>query len=143
MSEIRRVLVTGATGLIGRTLCRQLAEDGYQVAVLSRSPEAARRSVPQASAYYAWAPDQAGDWQAAIDSAYGVIHLAGAPIAARRWSATYKQEIINSRVNGTRSIVSAIEQARTRPAVLVCASGIDYYGDRGDTPIDESAAPGQ
>jgi uncharacterized protein (TIGR01777 family) len=143
MSQSGRVIVTGATGLIGRALCQRLAERGYQVVVLSRNPESARRSVLSASEHHRWVPDQVGDWAAAIDGAYGVVHLAGTPIAARRWNAAYKQEIIGSRVKGTRSLVSAIEQARTRPQVLVSASGIDYYGDRGDTPIDESAAPGE
>jgi len=98
--------------------------------------------VPGASEYVAWAPGEPGAWASAVDGAYGIVHLAGASIAGQRWDAAYKQEILGSRVKGTRGIVSAIERARNRPEVLVCSSGIDYYGDKGDTPIDESAAPG-
>lgn len=142
MNPLRRVIVTGATGMIGRSLCQKLAERDYQVVVFSRNPETARRAVPNASEYVAWAPGEPGAWAAAIEGAYGVIHLAGASIAGQRWDSAYKQEILGSRVKGTRGIVRAIELARHRPEVLVCSSGIDYYGDKGDTPIDESAAPG-
>jgi uncharacterized protein (TIGR01777 family) len=143
MNTTRRVIVTGATGMIGRMLCQKLIEREYQVVVFSRNPVAAQRSVPGANGYVAWAPGEPGAWATAIEGAYGVIHLAGASIAGQRWDTAYKQEILGSRVKGTRGIVSAMERARHRPEVLVCSSGVDYYGDTGDTAIDESAAPGR
>lgn len=142
MGDTRRVVVTGATGLIGRALCHTLIERGYQVIVLSRSPHAAERAVPGAAGYVSWSPGPPGAWATALEGAYGVVHLAGASIAGQRWDAAYKHAILESRVSGTRGIVSAIGQVQTRPEVLVCSSGVDYYGDCGDTPVDETTLAG-
>lgn len=142
MTDQKRVVVTGATGLIGKALCRVLLQRGYEICVFSRNPEAARAVVPGAAEYVAWQPDEAGPWAAAIDGAYAVVNLAGASIAGRRWTDRYKREIRDSRIIGTRGLVNAIAAAESRPRVLINPSGIDYYGDRGDTPLDENAEPG-
>jgi uncharacterized protein len=147
MSNTTRVILTGATGLIGTKLFHALRERGYQVVVFTRSPEAARAKLPGAADYVAWAPEERGPWFAAVDGAHAVIHLAGAPISQGligvRWTEGYKQEILASRVLGTRGIVSAIAAAQQRPAVLVSASAVGYYGPRDATPVDESGAPGR
>ena len=142
MSEPRRVIVTGATGMIGRALCRALISRDYAVVIFSRDPDAAQAQIPDGAAYVRWTPGAVGDWAGHLDGAYGVVHLAGAPIAGRRWSASYKREILESRVQGTRSIVDAIARADRRPQVLVSASGVDYYGDQGERTVDEQIAPG-
>jgi hypothetical protein len=142
MSNTRRVIVTGATGLIGKRLCEQLIATGYQIVVFSRSPEQARQSLPGAAEYVAWTPSEHGAWAGAIDGAYGVIHLAGAPILGKRWSEAYKAEIRNSRIVGTRGLVNAIRAAQNKPQVFVSGSAVGYYGGRDDTKLDENAAPG-
>lgn len=146
MNDSKRVIVTGATGLIGKKLCAQLIDRGYQLVIFSRNPASARQTLPGAAEYVAWTPSERGEWAAAIDGAHGVIHLAGAPISegilGKRWTEAYKAEIRDSRVIGTRGIVTAMAAARRKPAVFVCASGIGYYGHRDDTRLDESAAPG-
>lgn len=142
MSDTRTVVVTGATGLIGKALCGALHDRHYRVIVLSRSPEEARRRVPGAAAYLAWSAGEPGAWAVALDGAYGVVHLAGAPIAGKRWDAAYKHELLQSRVAGTRGIVAAIEGCRVRPQVLVSSSGVDYYGDCGETSVDERTPAG-
>jgi uncharacterized protein (TIGR01777 family) len=78
-----------------------------------------------------------------LESVDAVVHLAGASIAGRRWTPAYKREILESRTLSTRALVDAMARALQRPSVFVCASGIDYYGPRGDEPIDESAPPGR
>jgi NAD dependent epimerase/dehydratase family enzyme len=138
----KRVIVTGATGHIGRPLCRRLRERGYAVVAFSRNPEAARRTVPDAAEYVAWRPEEQGAWAAAVDGAYGVIHLAAASLFEQRWSAAYKREIVESRRLGTRGLVQAMAHARTRPQAFVCISAVGYYGPRGDEPLDEGAPPG-
>lgn len=147
MSNAKRIILTGATGLIGSRLFAALRERGYEVVVFSRSPERAREQLPGAADYIAWSPAEGGPWSAAVDGAHGVIHLAGAPISqgliGARWTDAYKQEILQSRVIGTRGIVNAIAAARSRPAVLVSASAVGYYGYRDDTPLDEAAPPGR
>jgi uncharacterized protein len=138
----KRVVVTGATGLIGARLCGRLRDEGYAVVVFSRDPGAARRRLPGMAEYVAWTPSAGGLWTSAIDGAYGVVHLAAANLAEGRWTAKRKQEILDSRVTGTHGIVSAIGAATEKPRVLVSASAVGYYGPRDATPLDESAPSG-
>jgi uncharacterized protein len=137
-----RVVVTGATGLIGRGVCKALIEKGYEVVVFSRDPGSARAKVPGAAEYVAWTPSESGPWVAAIDGAHGVISLAGATIAGKRWNPEYKREIRDTRVIGTRGLVSAMAAARVKPQVFVSGSAVGFYGPRDDTPLDESASTG-
>lgn len=146
MSNSKRVILTGATGLIGRRLFAALTGRGHDVVVFSRSPDAARAALPGAAGYVAWAPAESGPWAAAVDGADAVIHLAGAPISQGlvgvRWTPQYKAEILSSRVVGTRGIVGAIAGAARRPAVLVNASAVGYYGYSDATPLDEGSPAG-
>jgi uncharacterized protein (TIGR01777 family) len=142
MAEQQRVIVTGATGLIGKALCKRLIEKGYAVVVFSRDPEQARRAVPGAAEYVAWSPAESGPWVGAVDGAYAVISLAGASIAGKRWSPSHKQAILNTRTLGTRGLVQAMAQAGRKPRVFISASGINYYGYRDDTKLVEGDPPG-
>jgi uncharacterized protein len=132
MTTAKTIVVTGA----------KLIAHNYLVIVCSRNATAAHALVPGAAEYLDWSPGGSDTWAKALDGAYGVIHLAGAPIAGQRWSPAYKQELLQSRVLGTRRVVQAIEACTQRPQVLISASGIDYYGDCGDTPIDERSPAG-
>ena len=138
----RRVIVTGATGLIGKAVCKALQARGYDVVVFSRDPESARKKVPGAMDYVAWQPEERGAWAMQVDGARAVINLAGAPIAGKRWTDDYKRQIVDSRLIGTRGLVGAIAAAHERPQVLINGSAIGYYGARDATPLDEGAAPG-
>ncbi len=142
MTQQKRIIVTGATGLIGRALCRRLIARGDQVVVFSRNPAAAQQTVPGAAEYIAWEAADGGPWAAAVNGADAVVHLAGANTFARRWNAAYKREIRESRVISTRGLVAAMSRAAARPKVFVCGSAIGYYGSPGDTPLDERAPPG-
>lgn len=133
--------VTGATGLVGKRLCKRLIERGDQVLVLSRNPQEAKKKIPQAAGFLFFSPHQALEAQA-LDGIAGVIHLAGAPLFGKRWDDTYKREILESRVQGTERIVTALGQLQQKPEVLVCASAVGYYGARDDTPLTEEASPG-
>jgi NAD dependent epimerase/dehydratase family enzyme len=142
MADTKRVVVTGATGMIGRTLCKELIARGYQVVAFSRDPQKARRSVPGAAEYVAWTPSESGPWASAIDGAHAVIHLAGASLFGKRWSESYKREIIASREVGTRGIVNAMAQAQVKPQTFISASAVGYYGPHGDEKLDETAPTG-
>ena len=146
MQHGKRILLTGATGLIGTKLFPLLCERGYEVVICSRHPEQARAKLPGAAAYLHWEPAETGPWAAAIDGIHAIIHLAGAPITQGllgvRWTPAYKAEIRNSRVVGTRGLVNAIAAAAQRPAVLISASAVGYYGYGDATPLDETAPPG-
>ncbi len=144
MADKGRVVVTGATGLIGKELCKRLQAEGYDVVVFAREPDKARRATPGAAEYMRWSADDAAGapWAAHIDGAWGVVNLAGTPVAGKRWTEGRKREIRDSRIMGTRGIVAAIAAARQKPRVLVNASAIGYYGPRDDTPLDEDAPAG-
>jgi uncharacterized protein len=136
-----KVAVTGATGTIGRELLRALRERGDEVTVLSRDPERARRELGVTRAA-GWRDPKSEPAPAdALEARDAVIHLLGEPIA-QRWSDRAKREIRDSRVLGTRNLVAGLRAANARPSVLVSQSATGYYGDRGEEPIDESAAPG-
>lgn len=132
-----RALVTGATGFIGRRLLDEIAEP----VVLSRDPEKVRRHCPGAEAF-TWDPLSGPPPAEAFRGVEAVFHLAGEPVAEGRWTAAKKQRIMDSRKVGTANLVKALEQLSERPRVLVSASAVGYYGDRGDETLEEQSAPG-
>ncbi len=141
-----QVLITGATGLIGRRIVLDRLERDDQVVIVSRDAVHAGRlfavSANQNVAVIEGNPAIPGSWQDAINGCDAVIHLAGAGVADRRWSAAYKKLILESRIDSTHQVVQAIEAAVDRPKVLVNASAVGYYGDTADRPTDESGTPG-
>jgi len=133
-----KALVTGATGLVGRELVRRLESPH----VLTRSLPAGSSEVGVPVAAWRWQPDREPAPAEAFAGVDTVFHLAGEPVAEGRWTAEKKRRIESSRVLGTRHLVRTLAQLSPRPAVLVCASAIGYYGARGDEVLEESAAPG-
>jgi uncharacterized protein len=163
-----KVLVTGATGLVGTALVKSLARDGHAVCRLLRresvttgkkskgakpeSEKARQRaglSVTEATRVFdvAWDPEASaahaiGDPQGHTAGADAVVNLAGASIADGKWTTQRKMQLRSSRVKGTRSLLTAIQKARLAPKVLVSASAIGFYGDRGDEVLTEESAAG-
>jgi uncharacterized protein len=137
-----RVTLTGATGLIGTRLVRALHERGDEVTVLSRRVGGID-SVRQALGVEAagWQPESEPAPADALAGRDGVVHLAGENLA-QRWSDDVKRRVRTSRELGTRNLVAGLRAADPRPAVLVSASGVDYYGPRGDEPVTEDEPPG-
>ena len=127
-----KIVVAGGSGLIGRALVRSLLVEGHDVVVVTRRPGGRRQARS-----CGW--DDVG---AEVDGAAAVVNLAGATIGGRRWTSGRKQTIRASRVETTRTLAAAIEAAAERPHAFVTASGIGYYGDAGDTVVDEDAPPG-
>jgi hypothetical protein len=135
------VLVTGATGFIGKALCTALKERGQVFTALSRRPERAKTMVPGVKEAWRWRPRLEPAPLAAIPAGGAVVHLAGESVAGR-WNKEKKRVIRDSRVIGTRNLVGAIGEAKSKPGVLVCASAVGYYGNRGDEELTEEAGPG-
>lgn len=137
------LLVTGGTGFIGAALCRALTQQGHKVVVVTRTPSA-HAAVPGLR-YLPWDDSSTHPpltWQQLISEVDAVMHLAGASIAAGRWTPARKHEIQESRVQTTRRLVDAMAARPKRPAVFLSASAVGYYGPRGDDVLDETASPG-
>jgi uncharacterized protein (TIGR01777 family) len=138
-----KVLISGGSGFIGSHLVASLAKDGHQVVVLSRRPETTNPTKGVRSVI--WDAHSAnGDWVKELSGAQGIVNLAGASIGSWPWTRRRMAELISSRLSATAALVQALERtpAERRPPVLVSASGIDYYGDRGDEVIAEEGHPG-
>lgn len=133
-----RALVTGATGFVGRRLLEQIS----QPVIVSRDAAQAQRRVPRAQVC-SWDPEREPAPTEALEGVEAVFHLAGEPVAEGRWTAAKKRRIRDSRVLGTRNLVAGLSQVERRPAVLVSASAVGFYGSRGDETLDESSAPAQ
>lgn len=131
---MRTVAVSGASGLIGSALTRSLTADGHAVRRLVRGRAAAGE--------IRWDPATGEIDLAALEGVDAVVHLAGEPAGAR-WTAAKKRRIRDSRVEGTRLLAGALAKLERPPSVLVSASAIGYYGDRGDERILEDSPPGE
>lgn len=136
-----RVLVTGASGLIGTRLCEALLARGDEVVGLSRNPEQARLSRPGVT-WHAWEPTLERPAAAAFEGVEGVVNLVGERID-QRWTDEAKTKIMETRRAGTHNLVGAIAGLEQRPRVLVSQSGVGHYGDRGDAVVTESDGPGE
>jgi uncharacterized protein (TIGR01777 family) len=128
-----KIVVAGATGLVGSALVPALAAAGGEVVRL------ARRAGPGLTA---WDPAAGILDPAVLEGATAVVNLAGAGVADGRWSEARRTEILESRVLSTRLLVDTIARVRERPAVLVCASGAGYYGECGEREVDETGPGG-
>ncbi|MDX2040568.1 MAG: TIGR01777 family oxidoreductase [Acidobacteriota bacterium] len=135
-----KILMTGATGFIGKVLSKALADDGHQLVVLSRRPETAE-VVPGAKAFR-WNSEAEAPPAECWTGVEAVIHLAGEPVAAKRWTDEQKRRIRDSRVVGTRNLVKGMKAAAVPPKVFISSSAVGFYGNRGDEQVDERSAPG-
>lgn len=135
-----KVLVTGASGLIGSALCDALFARGDDVVGLTRDPARARRANPRA-AWHRWEPTLERPGPAALEGVDAVVNLVGEPID-QRWTDEAKRKIMETRRRGTHNLVQAIEALERPPRVLVSQSAVGYYGDRGDAEVTEADGPG-
>ena len=122
------IAVTGSSGLIGEALVTSLRGDGHEVRrVVRRRPSA---------------PDEVQADAAGLAGVDAVVHLAGEPIASKRWTAEQKRRIRDSRVEGTKALVDVLSELDPRPRVLLSGSAVGFYGDGGEAELDESSPPG-
>jgi uncharacterized protein (TIGR01777 family) len=132
-----KIAITGATGFIGRAVSRELAQQGHSILALTRRPEAVAGGLGpgvEAVKWDAFSP-------APLPPCDAVVHLAGESVAGR-WTPAKKARIRDSRIQGTRALVDGIARMPEKPSVLVSASAVGYYGDRGDEILTESSPPG-
>lgn len=130
-----KVAITGASGLLGTHLAHSLRDNGDEVLRLVRRE-------PRADDEVRWDPTSDFVDSAGLSGIDAMIHLAGAGLGDRPWTPSYRRLVYDSRVNGTRTIATAIALLEPRPRVLLSMSGVGYYGNPGDAIVDESAPPG-
>jgi uncharacterized protein (TIGR01777 family) len=135
-----RVLVTGASGMIGSRVCDALLARGDEVAGLSRDPESAAQTNPTAS-WHEWDALRARPPEAALEGVDAVVNLIGEPIS-QRLTPTAKDRILQSRERATKNLVDGLVAMPERPRVLVSGSAVGIYGDHGEAIVDESAPAG-
>ncbi len=136
-----RLVIAGGTGFIGSALCTKLLDQGHSLTLLTRSQSPS--SVSPNRKWITWEPGSVGVWEQAVDGVDGVIHLAGEPIAAKRWTEAQKEKIRSSRINTTRALVAAIAKAKEKPKFLLNSSATGYYGPHGDETLAEESEPGK
>jgi len=137
-----RILISGSTGFLGTALAKTLEQQGHSIARLVR-PRTTQKSADGSPAQTVpWDP-VAGQFDVAgAEGADALIHLAGASIAGGRWNASRKDLLRTSRVDATRHLFGALAKLQRPPRVIVAASAIGYYGNRGDETLTEASAPG-
>ena len=131
-----KVVLTGSSGLVGSALIPVLTSGGHEVVRLVRS-----QPRPEASEVR-WDPETGEIDPAALEGVDAAVHLAGESIAAGRWTTSRKARILESRVKGTRLLVETLAGLGQRPKVLVSASAVGYYGDRGEERLTEESGSG-
>jgi len=135
-----KILITGSTGLVGTALTKALSQQGHTVCRLIRPAT----QVPEHAASgfdVSWNPET-GELGGAAVGADAVVNLSGASIAGRRWTAGYKEVLCSSRIHTTRALVKALEKMSARPALLISASAVGFYGNRGDEILTEESPSG-
>lgn len=132
-----RILITGASGLIGTALRKSFEEKGYEMLLASRSEPKSERDIQ-------WNADAgfADEDLLRLEGLDAVIHLAGESISALRWTDEKKKAIRDSRVHGTRTMIEAFARLEKKPKVFISASAIGFYGDRGDEEMTETSSVG-
>ncbi|SMF32248.1 TIGR01777 family oxidoreductase [Streptomyces sp. Amel2xC10] len=133
--ERRRIVVAGASGLIGGALVRSLAAEGYEVVRLVRHAPRGEREVR-------WDPERGRVDAAGLDGCDALVNLAGAGVGDRRWTDAYKRRIHDSRVHATAGLARAVAALDEPPRVWVNGSAMGFYGETGDRVVDEDAPAG-
>jgi uncharacterized protein (TIGR01777 family) len=133
-----KCIISGGTGFIGKSLVAALLKESHYVAVWTRHPGTEKRTAVET---FLWDPLAGEPQEESLNGFDVVVHLAGEPVA-QRWNPEVKSKIRDSRILGTRRLVSAISRVKHKPQALICASATGFYGSRGDEVVDETSAPG-
>lgn len=139
-----RIIISGGSGMVGSRLARELAKDGHEVIILSRSPGKNRDRFGPGIKVVGWDGKTAAGWGSLADGADAIVNLVGENLAGdhlipSRWTETRKHAILESRLQPGHAIVEAVQQAQTKPRLLIQSSAVGYYGPRGDEKITEGA----
>jgi uncharacterized protein (TIGR01777 family) len=138
----KKVIITGASGLIGRQLFKELLNRGDEITIFARDPASAKQQLPGAKDYVKWDYLELDPWQKMVDGKNAIIHLAGANISGKRWTEKYKKEILESRIISTQNLIKAIGNSNNKPECFIISSAVGYYGDAGNETLTEASPSG-
>src|SRR5438552_3007596 len=133
-----KIAITGSSGFIGTAFKRHLEAQGNSILRVLRRGSRLQAEAGDAS----WDFERPEELGRQLEGADAVVHFAGAVISDHRWTASYKREILESRVQGTQNVALALAGMKKKPKVLLSPSAVGYYGPRGSEAVDESAGPG-
>lgn len=133
-----KILLTGATGLIGTAIGIQLVRDGHEIVAISRDPESAKQTLAFPATHMSWYQLETQP----LPEVDAVVHLAGESVFSGPWTSSRRKKIISSRVESTKSLVKAFQNLNRWPKVWINGSAIGFYGDGGDTTLNESSSRG-
>lgn len=137
-----KVIIAGGSGLIGSALAQDMAADGHEIIILSRSPQQNRYRYGKNIEVVGWDGASAAGWGHLVEEADAIVNLTGENLASGRWTDARKKRIIQSRVEPGQAIVEALRQAKVKPKVLLQSSAMGFYGARGDEKVTEETGPG-
>ena len=138
-----KIIITGATGLIGKKLAKALVDRNDEVVIFTRDIIKAKSIFPSIKEFVEWDYRKPELWKSELENSDAVIHLAGINLFAKRWTNEFKKSVIQSRENSTRNLVDVIKSCKKKPEVFISASGIGYYGDCGDNLLTEESPNGK
>ena len=139
---MKKIVITGATGSIGRILMQKLIARKDEVIIFTRNIEKAKSEIPDAVRYVKWDYQKPDEWKDQLTGVDAVVHLAGANLSSKRWNEEFKKLAYDSRVLSTRNLVQAISFVEKKPKTFICASAVGYYGNRYDEVLSEESLPG-
>jgi uncharacterized protein len=138
---MKKIVITGATGSIGRRLVQQLTARGDEVIIFTRNTKRAEEKIRNGVSLVKWNYSNPGEWEEHLFGVDSVVHLAGANLSSRRWNERYKKIAYESRVISTRNLVEAINSLDKKPKTFICANAVGIYGDKYDEVLDEKSLP--
>jgi uncharacterized protein (TIGR01777 family) len=138
----KKIVITGATGLIGKKISETLINRGDELIIFTRSPEKAKQIIPGAKEYVKWNYNNPHEWKEKINGVDSVIHLAGENVMGKRWTDKYKNKILESRIVSTKNLVEVISHSKQKPESFISASAVGFYPYSETEEFTEDSKPG-
>lgn len=131
------IVITGATGFVGKKLCLSLIQKGYELKIITRNKIKGKKTLPLPATFYEWS-----ELSNALENSHAIIHLAGEPVAEKRWNSQVKNKIKQSRIDSTSNISEALSKCSHPPKIFIGTSAIGIYGNRADELLTEESTQG-
>lgn len=138
----KKIVITGASGIIGKKLIERLETEGYQITIFTRNPQIITERHKISTQFIKWNCEFQHTWKDALEEKDIVINLAGTNLSSKRWNRKFKNDIYNSRISCTRQLVNAISSCKKKPKTIISASAVGVYGDRRNELLSEESKPG-